>query len=155
VVDGTGAPSIFDQRTPAWFFRGFNSFSHTTKVASGVEARLIEAEAALQAGNTALWLSKLGDARAPFQMTAPTDPGTQAARVNLMFRERAFALFATSHRVGDLRRMIRQYQRGAETVFPTGAYHKDNLTRGADVNIIIPISEKNNPKFTGCLNRGA
>jgi hypothetical protein len=154
-VDGTGAPSVFDQRTPAWFFKQFNAFGHTIKIASGVEARLIEAEAALQAGSTALWLQKLGEARAPFNMSAPADPGTAAARVNLMFRERAFALFGQARRVGDLRRMVRQYQRGAETVFPTGPYHKDNLTRGGDVNIIIPISEKNNAKFTGCLNRSA
>ena len=154
-VDGTGAPSVFDQRTPAWFFKAYNAFNHSVQIASGVEARLIEAEAALQAGNTALWLSKLAEARAPYSMAAPTDPGAQAARVDLMFRERAFALFGQGRRVGDLRRMIRQYQRGAETVFPTGPYHKDNLTRGGDVNIIIPISEKNNEKFTGCLNRNA
>jgi hypothetical protein len=72
-----------------------------------------------------------------------------------MFRERAFWLFMTGHRLGDLRRLIRQYGRGAETVFPTGAYHKDNLMRGTDVNIVIPISERNNPNFHGCLDRNA
>jgi hypothetical protein len=154
-IDGTGAPSRFDQRTPRYYFRKYNSFESTVTVASGIEARLIEAEAALQAGNTTLWLSKLNDARAPFAMPALTDPGSAAARVNLMFRERAFALFATAHRLGDLRRLVRQYARAPETVFPTGAYHKDNLTRGADLNVTVPISEKNNPKFTGCLNRGA
>jgi hypothetical protein len=154
-IDGDGSPSRFDQRTPRYYLRKYNSFESPVTVASGVEARLIEAEAALQAANTALWLTKLTDARLPFGMAAPTDPGTAAGRVDLMFRERAFALFGTAHRLGDLRRLIRQYSRGAETVFPTGAYHKDNLTRGTDVNIAIPISEKNNPKFTGCLNRGA
>lgn len=154
-IDGTGSPSRFDQRTPRYYFRKYNAFDSPVTVASGVEARLIEAEAALQAGNTALWLTKLTEARAPFGMAAPTDPGTAATRVDLMFRERAFALFGTAHRLGDLRRLIRQYSRAAETVFPTGAYHKDNLTRGSDVNISLPISEKNNPKFTGCLNRGA
>lgn len=154
-IDGTGSPSRFDQRTPRYYFRKYNAFDSPVTVASGVEARLIEAEAALQAANIALWLTKLTEARAPFGMAAPTDPGTAATRVDLMFRERAFALFGTAHRLGDLRRLIRQYGRGAETVFPTGPYHKDNLTRGTDVNIAIPISEKNNPKFTGCLNRGA
>ncbi len=154
-IDGTGSPSRFDQRTPRYYFRKYNAFDASVTIASGVEARLIEAEAALQAGNTALWLTKLTDARVPFGMAAPTDPGTAATRVDLMFRERAFALFGTAHRLGDLRRLVRQYSRGAETVFPTGAYHKDNLTRGSDVNISLPISEKNNPKFTGCVNRGA
>ena len=86
-------------------------------------------------------------------MAAPTDPGTPDARVNLMFRERAFSLFGTSHRVGDLRRLSRQYGRGRETVWPTGAYHMDGLARGTDVNCIVPTSEKNNPKFTGCIDR--
>jgi hypothetical protein len=120
-----------------------------------VEARLIEAEAALQSGNTALWLSKLNDARAPYGMAPVVDPDVASARVDLTFRERAFALFATAHRAGDLRRMIRQYGRSPESVFPTGAYHKDNMMRGTDVNISIPSSERSNPKFHGCLGRGA
>ena len=152
-VDGDGRPSVFDNVSPRYFFRLYNTQNHTVLVASGVEARLIEAEAALQAGNAAGWLAKLGEARARFNMTVPADPGTAAGRVDLMFRERAFSMFATSHRVGDLRRLSRQYGRGKETVWPTGAYHKDNLTRGGDANIIVPISEKNNPKFTGCLDR--
>ncbi|MGQ0650303.1 MAG: hypothetical protein ACT4P7_22410 [Gemmatimonadaceae bacterium] len=154
-IEGDGRPSSFDLVTPRYFFRKYNTQGHQVVVASGIEARLIEAEAALQAGNTALWLQKLTDARQPSGMSAPADPGTAASRVDLMFRERAFALFATAHRVGDLRRLVRQYSRGAETVWPTGAYHKDNLTRGSDLNIVVPISEKNNPKFTGCVNRGA
>jgi hypothetical protein len=154
-IDGDGSPSRFDARTPRYYFRKYNAFEASVTIASGVEARLIEAEAALQAGNTALWLSKLNDARQPYNMPALTDPGSPAARVDLMFRERAFALFGTAHRLGDLRRLVRQYSRGPETVFPTGAYHKDNLTRGTDVNVAVPISEKNNPNFTGCLNRGA
>ena len=152
-VEGDGRPSNFDLVTPRYFFKRYNVQNHAVLVASGVEARLIEAEAALQAGNVSAWLGKLGEARAPYGMTAPADPGTAAARVDLMFRERAFTMFGTSHRVGDLRRLSRQYGRGKETVWPTGAYHKDNLTRGGDVNIVVPISEKNNPKFTGCLDR--
>jgi hypothetical protein len=27
--------------------------------------------------------------------------------------------------------------------------------RGTDVNIVIPISERNNPNFHGCLDRNA
>jgi hypothetical protein len=153
LVDGDGRPSSFDNLTPRYFPRMYGTQNHSVLVAGGVEARLIEAEAALQAGNTTGWLAKLAEARARYNMAAPTDPGTPDARVNLMFRERAFSLFGTSHRVGDLRRLSRQYGRGRETVWPTGAYHKDGLARGTDVNIIVPISEKNNPKFTGCIDR--
>ena len=147
--------SRFDGRTPRYYFKKYNSFGHAVTLASGVEARLIEAEAALQANNAGLWIQKLNDARGPFSMGSLVDPGTATERVDLMFRERAFALFATAHRVGDLRRLVRQYSRPSESVFPTGPYHKDNLTRGPDVNIVVPISEKNNPKFTGCASRGA
>jgi hypothetical protein len=153
-IEGTGM-SRADQRTPRRYFRKYNSFTASVTVASGVEARLIEAEAALKAGNRSLWLSRLNDARSAFAMPPLEDPGTAAARVDLTFRERAFALFATAHRLGDLRRLVRQYARAAETVFPTGTYHKDNLTRGRDVNIAVPMSERNNPKFNGCLDRGA
>ena len=45
-------------------------------------------------------------------LAALADPGTPAAREDLMFRERAFWLFGTGHRLGDMRRMIRQYGRG-------------------------------------------
>ena len=114
-----------------------------------------EAEAALNASNPALWLSKLTEARAPYSMTAPVDPGTAAGRVDLMFRERAFAMFATSHRMGDLRRLVRQYGRDPEKVWPSGAYHKNGLTRGIDQNMVVPATEKNNPNFTACINRGA
>ncbi|MBU6367089.1 MAG: hypothetical protein KJT01_12835 [Gemmatimonadetes bacterium] len=152
-IEGDGRPSSFDNVTPRYFVRLYNTQNHTVLVAGGVEARLIEAEAALQASNLPLWLSKLADARARYNMPAAEDPGTAAGRVDLMFRERAFSMFGTSHRVGDLRRLTRQYGRGRETVWPTGAYHKDNLNRGTDANIIVPISEKNNPKFTGCIDR--
>lgn len=153
-IDGDGAPSAFDLVTPRYFFRNYNRQNHPVVVATGVEARLIEAEAALQAGNAATFVQKLTEARAPWPAMAPvTDPGTPAARVDLLFRERAFAMFGTAHRVGDLRRLSRQYSRPAESVWPTGAYHKDNLQRGTDTNIIVPLSEENNPNYKGCLNR--
>jgi hypothetical protein len=148
--------SRFDNVTPMVRFLRYNSLSAPVVHASGIEARLIEAEALLSAGDNTGWLAKLNAARATVTgLAALSDPGTPAARVDLTFRERAIWMFMTGHRVGDLRRLIRQYGRGAETVFPTGAYHKDNLVRGTDVNIIIPISERNNPQFHGCLDRNA
>ena len=64
-----------------------------------------------------------------------------------MFRERAFWFYLTAHRLGDLRRMVRQYGLDAESVFPTGAYHKQGLTRGTQVTFVIPQPEENNPEF--------
>jgi tetratricopeptide (TPR) repeat protein len=128
-------------------------------IATGVEARLIEAEAALQAGDITLFLQKLNAARGQFPGLAalPSDsvPATFDGRVNLLFRERAFALWLTAHRLGDLRRLIRQYGRNAESVFPTGTWFKDGTSYGTDVNLPVPKVEENNPKFTGCLDRNA
>jgi starch-binding outer membrane protein, SusD/RagB family len=154
-ITGNGGPSRFDGQTPRYYYAYANSFTTPMPIATGVEARLIEAEAALRANNFTLWISKLNAARAPYSMPNLTDPGTAAGRVDLMFRERAFALFASGHRLGDLRRLVRQYGRGAETVYPTGAYHKDGLTLGSDIQFIIPQTEKNNPNFTGCIDRNA
>ena len=80
------------------------------------------------------------------------DPGTAAARVDLTFRERAFWLFFQGHRLGDLRRLIRQYGRSQDTVFPIGPY-KNNGSFGTDVNVAVPSGEDNNPNFHGCLDR--
>jgi len=128
-------------------------------LADWVEARLIEAEAALQAGDATTWLAKLNHLRQTGRTPAlpdVTDPGTDDGRVDLLFRERAFWLFLTGHRQGDLRRLIRQYGRDAESVYPSGLYPGANGTYSTDVTLPIPIAEKtSNPRFDGCLSRDA
>ena len=77
--------------------------------------------------------------------------------MNLIFRERAFWMFSTGHRVGDMRRLIKFYGRPAETVFPTGAWHKGG-PYGTDVNFPVPQAEENNPnlvKGQNCTDRAA
>jgi hypothetical protein len=141
--------------TPRWYYAALTGFDSPSTVASGAEARLIEAEAQLQKGNTAGFLQIINDLRT-FQNLGPVaDAGSQDGNVDLLFHERAFSLFATSHRLGDMRRLVRQYGRDAESVFPTGNYHKDGLKFGTDVNFLVPAPERNNPKFTGCLDRNA
>ncbi|MGE0555554.1 MAG: hypothetical protein AB7R55_19140 [Gemmatimonadales bacterium] len=143
----------FDGVTPLFALLTLDSRAASVVVASGIEARLIEAEAQLAAGSAA-WLATLNDLRQTVAGLDPlVDPGTPAARVELLFRERAFWLFATGHRLGDLRRLIREYGRSASTIFPAGGYHKDNLTYGTDVSIVIPQTERNNPNYTGCDNQ--
>lgn len=124
-------------------------------LATGIMARMIEAEAALEANDITEFLSKLNTARATVTGLAPlTDPGSTDARVNMLFRERAFWFWLTGTRLGDMRRLIRQYGRGAETVFPTGAYFKGGVY-GPDVNLIPSSAERNNPDFSGCADRSA
>lgn len=125
-------------------------------LATGTEARLIEAEALLAAGDAAGWLNGLNALRAAFSGTpalAPlTDPGTKDARVNLMFRERAFWMYMTAHRVGDLRRLSRQYARAPETIWPTGAYFKGGVY-GTDVALKPSQAEQNNGAWKACTDR--
>ncbi|RMH18179.1 MAG: hypothetical protein D6701_06645 [Gemmatimonadetes bacterium] len=144
----------FDEETPLHLQQKYPSWESDTDLATGIEARLIEAEAALQAGDPAGMLTILNDLRADEGMAALTDPGTQDGRVDLLFDERAFWLFSTAHRLGDMRRLIRQYGRTEDQVFPTGAYFKGG-NYGDDVNFPIPFEENENPNFTGCFDRGA
>jgi hypothetical protein len=119
-------------------------------LATGVEARMIEAEAALKKGDVTTYLAKLNDARTTVTGLTPlTDPGSTAARENLLFRERAFWFWGTAHRLGDLRRLVKDYKRDAESVYPTGPYFKGGAY-GKDVVLIPAQAEKNNTEFTGC-----
>ncbi|MGZ8456915.1 MAG: hypothetical protein ACXWZ4_09985 [Gemmatirosa sp.] len=127
-------------------------------IATGIEARMIEAEAQLRAGNAAASLATLNAARQTVTaLPALTDAGTEAARVNQLFRERAFWMFGTGHRVGDLRRLVRQYNRPANSVFPTGTWNKGGAY-GGDVNFPVPQAEENNPNVPSgntCIDRSA
>ena len=144
----------FDRATPFNLQLKYPDLEADVVLASGIEARLIEAETAYRAGTPGQGLTILNELRTIADLPALTDPGTQAARVDQLFRERAFWLWGTSHRLGDMRRLIRQYGRAANTVFPTGEYHKGG-NYGTDVNIPVSSDERNNPKFTGCLDRDA
>lgn len=126
-------------------------------IVSGIEARMIEAEAQQAAGDPAGAIATLNAARATVTGLTPlSDPGTASGEIDQIFRERAFWLFSTGHRLGDLRRLIRQYGRSADTVFPVGPWHKGG-NYGTDVNIPIPQAEQNNPNVPAntCLDRNA
>jgi hypothetical protein len=56
--------------------------------------------------------------------------------------------------MSDLRRLIRQYGRTQDQVFPTGVYFKGGVY-GADVNFAVPDAELINPNFKGCFDRDA
>ena len=135
-------------------------------VVNGIDARLIEAEAQLAAGNVTGWLTTLnglrngttrvtsiGTVTVP-SMTSLTDPGTTEARISLTFREKAFWTFSRGQRLGDLRRLVRQYGRAPTAVFPEGVHFKAG-NYGTDVNFPVVTDEKNNPNFTGCIDRKA
>jgi len=139
------------------------TFSSPFPVASGIEARLIESEADLKAGNSA-WLTALNDLRTrnidisgaalTTGLTPLADPGTAAGRVDLVFQERAMWMYITIHRWGDMRRLIRQYGRTQDKVFPTGTYFKGGTYGNQIVAYPLP-SERNHPAYKGCLDENA
>lgn len=161
-------PSAFairglDNVTDIYRFTTYNSTAANVPLARGTEARLIEAEAALQANNNDAattgtgWLGLLNTLRATAitpALPALADPGSYDARVDLLFRERAFWTYLTGQRLGSLRRLVRQYNRPANTVFPTGTY-KDGLPFGADMTLPMGSNDGQNPFFKGCTNRDA
>jgi len=151
--DGTSRNLPVEQKYPAQ--------GSSVVLADGIEARLIEAEARLQGATQAdrdATFALLNTLRATGLATAiaplAASPATQDAAVDLLFKERAFWLWLTGHRLGDMRRLLRQYGRNQANVFPVGTLAlRPSDTYGTDVNFIIPFPEKNNPNFTGCINR--
>lgn len=147
----------FDTAIPQYDELKFPAEDSDVPLASGIEARLIEAEAALQAGDLA-GLEAIHDALRASIGLAPVDvdPLTAEERVDFHFEERALWLWLTGHRHGDLRRLVRQYGRAEDDVFPTGAYFKVQAgDYGDDVNLPVPFDEENNPNFDSCLDRDA
>ena len=151
--DGTSRNLPVEQKYPA---QG-SSFV----LSDGIEARLIEAEARLQGATQAdrdATFAVLNTLRATGLATPiaalPTSPATQDAAVDMLFKERAFWLWLTGHRFGDMRRLLRQYGRSQANVFPVGTLAlRPSDTYGTDVTFVVPFAERNNPLFTGCINR--
>lgn len=149
----------FDTITPQYDLLLYPARSSSSIWGKGEEARLIEAEALLQAGNPQGWLDKLNALRATVTGLAPlADPGTAAGRVDLHFSERAFWLFANGTRLMDIRRLITQYGRSQSAILPTGTYPKGG-TYGSDVNFPVPSLENQNPSLGTstvlCIDRNA
>jgi hypothetical protein len=198
--NGLNYISSLDPRTRTYSSGGrplpvkFQTSDTPVSLADGIEARLIEAEAALQAHDVAKWAELLNTLRTNGSFTTKdtvvgTPPDTMtihdtlwaagtgnvaglgplplnqtinapndSIRVNVMFRERAFWLFGTGHRAGDMRRLIRQYQRSPAMTWPMGAttYSSSPLPYTPDSNLPIPVAEStNNPGYGGCINRDA
>ncbi len=142
-----------DDRTFYFNQLKFPSSNASVPLASGIEARLIEAEAAVQA-NDAAGVASIHDGLRATVGLAPVDLSamTQGELLTYHFRERAFWLFSQGHRLGDLRRLVRVYNEPIATVFPWGTYFKGG-EYASDVTFPVPESEKNNPNYAGCLDR--
>ena len=132
-------------------------------VVNGIDARMVEAEVALAANDVTTFFAIHNTLRAsspllgtvrPAALAPLVDPGTPAARLSLHFREKAFWTFSRGQRLGDMRRLVRQYNRAVTDVFPIGIHYKGG-NYGTDVNFPIVTDERNNPSFNGCVDRNA
>ena len=140
-----------------------NVFSQTTVVPllSGLDARLIEAEAKLNAGDlagmTALLNSlrtspqNLGGISSSFMPPLPA-PANQSAAVSVFFREKAFWTFGRGQRLGDLRRLVRLYGRVESAVYPTGAFFKGGVY-GSSIFFPVMADEDNGVVSPVCIDR--
>jgi hypothetical protein len=180
-IASNGKDSVKSQDGNTYVIQVDSLWGQTSAVAlvSGLDARLIEAEAALAAGNAAGMFTILNTLRASSQLlTAPsptatgthpgwttpimaplTDPGTNTARVSLLFREMAFWQFGRGYRLGNLRRLIRDYGRKADGSdaggYPIGQHFKGGVF-GKDLNLPVTTDEQTgNPNFTSCIDRSA
>jgi starch-binding outer membrane protein, SusD/RagB family len=167
-VNGLPFVSAGDQRVPTTTINGANGNAVAplnqnapdapTSLATGIEAQLILAEATLFAGQTTSWATILNNLRAnaitPPMAAIPPDStvgATSAVQLAVQFRERAFWLFGTGHRLGDLRRLVRQYQLPVESVFPTGLYQGGPQSYGTAV-VYVPTGESPNANYSGCID---
>ena len=174
----TGPDGIFDSAFPITVIRqGIWGRTSNVTLASGIEAQLIVAEAALQANDPTTWLSIINTLRTNTtlypaaqtgfprgaNLTALADPGpstNDSLRVDVMYRERAFWMFSTGHRLGDMRRLVRPagptlaggYGRAVNTVYPNGAWFKGG-NYGDAIQMVLPVEELNNPNYHGCGDR--
>ena len=137
-----------DQTTPQFDILKYPDPGTPVVVADGKEARLIEAEAALNQGQIPTMSSILNTLRTGDALgldTLPTPANPTEARTQL-FSERAFWLYMTGHRLSDLRRLVRQYTLNPDSVFPTGTYLRGG-SYGTLVAFPVPASEDRNPHF--------
>jgi starch-binding outer membrane protein, SusD/RagB family len=134
---------------------------------SGIDARLIEAEAKLNAGDIVGMTNTLNALRSSPQtigifsipaMAPLTAPADKATATKLFFREKALWQYERGWRLGDLRRLVRQYGFTQDKVYPSGAFSRNTTpsgTYGTEVAFPVPDAEKTNPLFTGCIDTNA
>jgi hypothetical protein len=132
-------------------------------LASAAEARLIQAEDYLKNGSAGQAKAQLNLARrdvVPGMDTLSVLPTAFDAQIDTLFAERAYDLWLTGHRIGDLRRLVRPtggplpgYGRDQATEWPTGIYFK-NGSYGTNVALLVPRNEDNNPLYTDARCNG-
>ncbi len=120
-------------------------------LASGIEARLIEAEAAANSDDATTVQNIHNALRATMGLADLDLSGMSGETLRMAhFDERAFWLYSTGHRHGDLRRLVDVYGMSPADVFPWGAYFKGG-EYSSQLVFPVPESESNNPNYVECI----
>jgi hypothetical protein len=166
ILKGTDAkiPAEDGGQTPLFIQQIYKGRDDPIPMVSGIDARLIEAEAKLGANDFAGMMTilnalrtappRIGNFQATTMTAIATTPATKDAATSLFFREKALWQFARGQRLSDLRRLVRQYGRNQANVFPAGQQYK-GVPYGSDVNFPVPDAERVNPQFNGCIDKNA
>jgi hypothetical protein len=162
-TSGTSAAGRGFDGSTNFIFQKLYGRTDAAPILSGLDARLIEAEAKLNANDIGGMMTILNKLRSDPQtlgtvttpsMPALATPANQVDATTLFFREKAFWTYSRGQRLGDLRRLIRIYGRTQDNVFPTGTFFKGG-EYGPDVNFPVTVDEQNNPVFKDCTDRNA
>jgi len=151
----------FDQAREVYGTLKYSNRDAPTVLADWTEAQLIIAESQLAtnyagANGTLAILNSLRAGVGMAPLAPAPDPQSQVLQ---LFSELAFWLYATAHREGDLRRLVRAapdgYGIAQNLVWPNGTYTgRGGGQYGTDVNFPIPLDETNaNHNVKGCLDR--
>lgn len=151
-TDAVGGVSIFPAIVRQKKFEGGTL---TFPLARGVESLLIQAEYALQQERPD-WIDYINEARAIVGLSALTDPVNRDGRVDLLFKERGYWFYLEGVRLGDYRRLVRQYARNPYSVYPTGLYTQSSgeIPFYGDAWVFgVPKDEYvDNYRYKGCLS---
>lgn len=92
-------------------------------------------------------------------MTPLATPADLAATTDLFFREKALWQFERGYRMDDLRRLVRQYGRAQDQVFPSGDFTRNGTPTGQfGTQVAFPVPDyeaQTNPNSHGCIDTKA
>lgn len=133
----------------------FSDGNVTLNFAGWQEAKMIQAEYLLSKSDPN-WIDPLNEARRSIGLADTISQPDKSSNVDLLFRERAFWFYGEGVRLSDYRRLVRQYGRAVNSVYPIGPYtYSLNIYGYGDAVVFTPpFSEiNNNYNYSGCINK--
>ncbi len=125
------------------------------KLASWIEAMLVKSEYLLSIDDPN-WIVPINEARRSIGLLDIVSPTAKKDKIDLLFYERAFWFYLHGTRLSDMRRLVRQYNRPVNSVYPVGEYSRSlEIFTYSDATVFIPSLDEfnNNYAYSGCINR--